>query len=87
MQHLYKSVFLIFHFYAKYNLSSLYFAFLDVSGYDFDYVFDWTILKYQQSQKNAVQPSLSVSIFFSFAMCMCACVFLGEGGATHGFES
>nr|AFK35658.1 unknown [Lotus japonicus] len=29
-------------------------------GYDFDYVFDWTILKYQQSQKNAVQPSLSL---------------------------
>ncbi|KAG4391657.1 hypothetical protein GLYMA_05G228700v4 [Glycine max] len=23
-------------------------------GYDFDYVFDWTILKYQQSQKNPV---------------------------------
>lgn len=28
-------------------------------GYEFDYVFDWTILKYQQSQKHTVHPSLS----------------------------
>ncbi|WVZ25515.1 hypothetical protein V8G54_004059 [Vigna mungo] len=28
-------------------------------GYEFDYVFDWTILKYQQSQKSAVLPPLS----------------------------
>ncbi|RDX96635.1 Casein kinase 1-like protein 3 [Mucuna pruriens] len=28
-------------------------------GYEFDYVFDWTILKYQQSQKNVVLPPLS----------------------------
>ncbi|KAE9600326.1 hypothetical protein Lal_00045751 [Lupinus albus] len=28
-------------------------------GYEFDYVFDWTILKYQQSQKNRVQPHIS----------------------------
>ncbi|XP_027343780.1 casein kinase 1-like protein 3 isoform X3 [Abrus precatorius] len=28
-------------------------------GYEFDFVFDWTILKYQQSQKNIVQPPLS----------------------------
>ncbi|WJX48290.1 Casein kinase 1-like protein 3, variant 2 [Trifolium repens] len=28
-------------------------------GYAFDFVFDWTILKYQQSQKHIVQPSLS----------------------------
>ncbi|OIV95858.1 hypothetical protein TanjilG_06834 [Lupinus angustifolius] len=28
-------------------------------GYEFDYVFDWTILKYQQSQKNRVQPRIS----------------------------
>ncbi|MCH83220.1 casein kinase I isoform delta-like protein, partial [Trifolium medium] len=27
-------------------------------GYAFDFVFDWTILKYQQSQKHVVQPSL-----------------------------
>ncbi|KAI4350824.1 hypothetical protein L6164_005236 [Bauhinia variegata] len=28
-------------------------------GYEFDYVFDWTILKYQQAQKNRVQPRTS----------------------------
>ncbi|XP_047307928.1 casein kinase 1-like protein 3 isoform X4 [Impatiens glandulifera] len=28
-------------------------------GYDFDYIFDWTILKYQQSQKTKPQPQLS----------------------------
>ncbi|OIW15973.1 hypothetical protein TanjilG_04508 [Lupinus angustifolius] len=28
-------------------------------GYEFDYVFDWTILKYQQSQKNRVQQRIS----------------------------
>ncbi|KAJ7973818.1 putative Casein kinase, partial [Quillaja saponaria] len=29
-------------------------------GYEFDYVFDWTILKYQQAQKNKVQSRLSL---------------------------
>ncbi|KAI4347092.1 hypothetical protein L6164_007941 [Bauhinia variegata] len=29
-------------------------------GYEFDYVFDWTILKYQQAQKNRVQPGISL---------------------------
>ncbi|OWM84560.1 hypothetical protein CDL15_Pgr001000 [Punica granatum] len=28
-------------------------------GYELDYVFDWTILKYQQSQKNKAQPRMS----------------------------
>ncbi|KAJ7969571.1 putative Casein kinase [Quillaja saponaria] len=28
-------------------------------GYEFDYVYDWTILKYQQAQKNKVQSRLS----------------------------
>ncbi|KAF7813862.1 casein kinase 1-like protein 3 [Senna tora] len=28
-------------------------------GFEFDYVFDWTILKYQQAQKNRVQPHIS----------------------------
>ncbi|CAI0390112.1 unnamed protein product [Linum tenue] len=27
-------------------------------GYEFDYVFDWTIIKYQQAQKNRSQPRL-----------------------------
>jgi len=34
-----------------------------VTGYEFDYVFDWTILKYQQAQKNRVQPHISVRMF------------------------
>ncbi|XAR53360.1 Non-specific serine/threonine protein kinase [Bertholletia excelsa] len=28
-------------------------------GFEFDYIFDWTILKYQQSQKNRTHPRLS----------------------------
>ncbi|KAA8523142.1 hypothetical protein F0562_009565 [Nyssa sinensis] len=28
-------------------------------GYESDYVFDWTVLKYQQAQKNKTQPRLS----------------------------
>lgn len=28
-------------------------------GYEFDYVFDWTIIKYQQAQKNRSQPRSS----------------------------
>ncbi|KAK6941488.1 Protein kinase domain [Dillenia turbinata] len=28
-------------------------------GYEFDYIFDWTILKYQQAQKNRTQSQLS----------------------------
>lgn len=28
-------------------------------GYEFDYIFDWTIIKYQQSQKNRTQSRLS----------------------------
>ncbi|KAJ1386773.1 Serine/threonine-protein kinase, active site [Sesbania bispinosa] len=28
-------------------------------GYEFDYVFDWTILKYQQAQNSRVQPQIS----------------------------
>ncbi|KAK7247628.1 hypothetical protein RIF29_42515 [Crotalaria pallida] len=28
-------------------------------GYEFDYVFDWTILKYQQAQKNRIQSRIS----------------------------
>ncbi|KAK4280915.1 hypothetical protein QN277_012469 [Acacia crassicarpa] len=27
-------------------------------GYEFDYIFDWTILKYQQAQKNKSQPRI-----------------------------
>lgn len=35
-------------------------------GYEFDYVFDWTILKYQQSLKSKAQFKDSVSISMSF---------------------
>ncbi|EEF48211.1 casein kinase, putative [Ricinus communis] len=28
-------------------------------GYEFDYVFDWTLIKYHQAQKNRTQPRLS----------------------------
>lgn len=31
------------------------------SGYSFDYIFDWTIMKYQQAQKSRNQSQLSVS--------------------------
>lgn len=31
-----------------------------VAGYQFDYVYDWTILKYQQAQKSKTQPQFSV---------------------------
>ncbi|KAJ6863015.1 hypothetical protein NC652_039779 [Populus alba x Populus x berolinensis] len=30
-----------------------------MTGYEFDYVFDWTIIKYQQAQKNRSQPRSS----------------------------
>lgn len=33
-----------------------------LAGYEFDYIFDWTILKYQQTQKSKTQPRVSVSI-------------------------
>lgn len=39
-----------------------------MTGYTFDYVFDWTILKYQQSLKSRVQPHISVSII---SICVC----------------
>lgn len=31
-------------------------------GYQFDYVFDWTILKYQQAQKSKTQPQFSPAL-------------------------
>lgn len=34
-----------------------------MAGYEFDYIFDWTIIKYEQAQKNRTQTRLSVSIF------------------------
>ena len=46
-----------------YVIFLFYFSLLVYAGYEFDYVFDWTILKYKQAQKNRVQPHISVSIF------------------------
>lgn len=41
-------------------------------GYELDYVFDWTILKYQQAQKSKTQPRMSVSmIIFSTSSRKC----------------
>lgn len=37
------------------------FLYISVAGFEFDYIFDWTILKYQQSQKNKTQPHGLVS--------------------------
>lgn len=31
------------------------------AGFEFDYIFDWTIIKYQQSQRTKSQPRVSVS--------------------------
>lgn len=31
------------------------------AGFEFDYIFDWTIIKYQQSQRTKAQPRVSVS--------------------------
>ncbi|KAM7258064.1 hypothetical protein ACFE04_013805 [Oxalis oulophora] len=33
-------------------------------GYEFDYIFDWTILKYQQAQRTKAQGLSSVCVFF-----------------------
>ncbi|KAF8407082.1 hypothetical protein HHK36_006207 [Tetracentron sinense] len=35
-------------------------------GCEFDYIFDWTILKYQQAQRTKTQPQSSVSIRFTW---------------------
>ena len=37
-----------------------------MTGHEFDYVFDWTILKYQQAQMSKTQPRLSVSILATY---------------------
>lgn len=50
--------------YNSLTVSPLYYtAFWQMAGYEFDYIFDWTIIKYQQAQKNRTQSRLSVSVF------------------------
>ncbi|KAA3477058.1 casein kinase I-like [Gossypium australe] len=41
------------------NLLQSNFQFFFVVGYEFDYIFDWTIIKYQQAQKSRSQHQLS----------------------------
>ncbi|KAF3963477.1 hypothetical protein CMV_012139 [Castanea mollissima] len=40
-------------------LKRLFHDLFDREGYELDYIFDWTIIKYQQSQKSRTQPRLS----------------------------
>ncbi|KAL9665854.1 hypothetical protein QQ045_000175 [Rhodiola kirilowii] len=40
-------------------LKSLFRELITREGYEFDYIFDWTILKYQQSQKSRLHPRSS----------------------------
>ncbi|KAL0015546.1 hypothetical protein SO802_002615 [Lithocarpus litseifolius] len=40
-------------------LKRLFHDLFDREGYELDYIFDWTIIKYQQSQKSRNQPRLS----------------------------
>lgn len=41
--------------------------FLFMAGYEFDYIFDWTIIKFQQAQKHRNQPRLSVNTLILFS--------------------
>lgn len=43
------------------------------TGFEFDYIFDWTILKYQQTQKTKTPAQSSVSFF---TMCFSSVIFL-----------
>lgn len=47
-----------------------------MTGYQFDYIFDWTILKYQQSQKNNTKSRLSVSKGSAQSILHCSVSFL-----------
>lgn len=38
------------------------------TGFQFDYVFDWTILKYQQSQIASAPPRAAVSLALSLSL-------------------
>ena len=49
-----------------FHVSLILHVFWQMAGYEFDYIFDWTIIKYQQSQKNRPQSQLPVSIRFFF---------------------
>ncbi|CAM8999108.1 unnamed protein product [Rhodiola kirilowii] len=46
-------------------LKSLFRELITREGYEFDYIFDWTILKYQQSQKSRLHPRSSPALVVS----------------------
>lgn len=51
-----------------------------MAGYEFDYIFDWTIIKYQQAQKNRTQARLSVSVFTALYFQNLVCINVFEIG-------
>ncbi|KAG7030440.1 Casein kinase 1-like protein 3, partial [Cucurbita argyrosperma subsp. argyrosperma] len=55
--------------------------------YEFDYVFNWTIIKYQQSQKNRTQPRVSVSIFPWLAFVSLCNDFIGRNWSERTCDS
>jgi len=57
----------IFVYYANVIKSSL-------PGYDSDYLFDWTILKYQQMQQQQIQSQPIVSNFFPSLVVLKTCL-------------
>lgn len=50
---------------------SLWCLILENAGYEFDYIFDWTIIKYQQAQKNRAQARSHVSMFVACDSIFC----------------
>ncbi|XP_061993836.1 casein kinase 1-like protein 3 [Rosa rugosa] len=56
-------------------------------GYEFDYVFDWTIIKYQQSQKNRPQSQLPPGPGGSNSRAMPMNVDNHQGGASATYPS
>ncbi|KAG7984243.1 hypothetical protein I3843_04G149700 [Carya illinoinensis] len=56
-------------------------------GYEFDFIFDWTIIKYQQSQKNRTQSRLSSVPVGSSSRAMPLDVDNHQGGVTVPFSA
>ncbi|CAM8938842.1 unnamed protein product [Rhodiola kirilowii] len=52
-------------------------------GYEFDYIFDWTILKYQQSQKSKLHPRTSPTPVQSSSNLMAMKLDKRQGGISH----
>ncbi|KAJ9688366.1 hypothetical protein PVL29_014183 [Vitis rotundifolia] len=56
-------------------------------GYEFDYIFDWTILKYQQTQKSRTQPQLSPAAGGSSSRAMAMDVDRHQGGINASYSA